>query len=297
MESRAAAPDEWTRVASLLRPSAFDHAGSVACSAATINHQHVEQSVIIQGVIDALSPSEDPRHLGRLDGYEVTRVIGAGGMGVVLKALDTSLDRVVAIKVMTPHLAHNAAARKRFSREAKAAAAVLQPGALLSISNMGFLLGAQGKLAEAEPYSREALAGRRRVLGDEHPNTLISIGNDALLLADLNRGEEALALTDEAVETGRRILGDDSWQIGNLLGKRGRALQVLERSDEAAEVMREAHPILTAAIGDEHEQTQRVVGYLADLYDQWHEAQPGAGHDVSAAEWRARLINPANSDE
>ena len=51
-------------------------------------------------------------------------------MGVVLKAVDPSLDRVVAIKVMAPHLANNATARKRFSREAKAAAAVLHPNVI-----------------------------------------------------------------------------------------------------------------------------------------------------------------------
>ena len=41
-----------------------------------------------------------------------------------------------------------------------------------SISSMGELLLAQGKLSEAEPYFREALATRRRVLGEEHPDTL-----------------------------------------------------------------------------------------------------------------------------
>jgi tetratricopeptide (TPR) repeat protein len=41
---------------------------------------------------------------------------------------------------------------------------------------------AQGKLSEAEPYYREALEGRRRVLGDEHPDTLTSINNMGVLL-------------------------------------------------------------------------------------------------------------------
>ncbi len=51
-------------------------------------------------------------------------------MGVVLKAHDRSLDRIVAIKVMSPHLASNGSARKRFAREAKAAAAVLHPNVI-----------------------------------------------------------------------------------------------------------------------------------------------------------------------
>jgi WD40 repeat protein len=71
-----------------------------------------------------LAPSEKPGALGRLGHYEVLEVIGHGGMGVVLKAFDEALHRVVAIKVLAPQLASGVTARKRFVREARAAAAV-----------------------------------------------------------------------------------------------------------------------------------------------------------------------------
>ena len=71
-----------------------------------------------------LSPSDQPGSLGRLGHYEVQEVIGSGGMGIVLRAFDQRLHRIVAIKVMAGQLATNAAARKRFLREARAAAAV-----------------------------------------------------------------------------------------------------------------------------------------------------------------------------
>jgi serine/threonine protein kinase len=74
--------------------------------------------------LDFLAPSEKAGSLGRLGHYEVLEVVGRGGMGVVLKALDETLHRVVAIKVMAPQLATNATARKRFRRESQAAAAV-----------------------------------------------------------------------------------------------------------------------------------------------------------------------------
>ena len=45
-------------------------------------------------------------------------------MGIVLRAFDEKLHRVVAIKVMAAQLATNATARKRFTREAQAQAAV-----------------------------------------------------------------------------------------------------------------------------------------------------------------------------
>ncbi len=92
--------------------------------------QESQGSQRLRAVLDSLGPTDDPESLGRIGGYEVTGVIGAGGMGVVLKAHDRSLDRIVAIKVMSPHLASSGAARKRFAREAKAAAAVLHPNVI-----------------------------------------------------------------------------------------------------------------------------------------------------------------------
>ncbi len=72
-----------------------------------------------------LDPPSHPEMLGRLGRYEIERCIGTGGMGVVFKAIDTELNRPVAVKVLAPHLARNGAARQRFSRESRAAASVV----------------------------------------------------------------------------------------------------------------------------------------------------------------------------
>ena len=77
-----------------------------------------------QRTLDFLQPADDPKLLGKLGRHEISEVVGWGGMGVVLKAYDPSLHRVVAVKVLASHLAHHAVARKRFIREAQAAAAV-----------------------------------------------------------------------------------------------------------------------------------------------------------------------------
>ena len=75
-----------------------------------------------------LDPCDKPGRLGVLRGksgeYEVMALVGRGGMGAVLRAVDTKLNRVVAVKVMAPELAANPTAVKRFLREAQAAAAV-----------------------------------------------------------------------------------------------------------------------------------------------------------------------------
>jgi len=74
--------------------------------------------------LDFLAPATGGQALGRLGYYDILEVIGSGGFGVVLKARDTKLDRIVAIKTLTQSLASSATARQRFVREAKAAAAV-----------------------------------------------------------------------------------------------------------------------------------------------------------------------------
>ncbi len=74
-----------------------------------------------------LDPPLHPEHLGRLGDYEVTDLLGQGGMGVVFKAFDETLNRHVAIKLMAPQWSADAAARRRFAREAKAAAAISHP--------------------------------------------------------------------------------------------------------------------------------------------------------------------------
>lgn len=130
LDRQAAEPESWREAEQLLKPVAFD-------STSAENSPARRQPLEIQIVVDALGPTDDPAMLGRLGGYEISGVVGAGGMGVVLKAVDRSLDRTVAIKVLSPYLATSGAARRRFAREAKAAAAVLHPNviAIHSVSN------------------------------------------------------------------------------------------------------------------------------------------------------------------
>ncbi len=66
--------------------------------------------------------------LGKVvDCYHIQAVLGKGGMGVVYKALDTSLDKVVALKVMNPLLVEDERFMRRFKSEAKALGRLQHP--------------------------------------------------------------------------------------------------------------------------------------------------------------------------
>jgi serine/threonine protein kinase len=72
-----------------------------------------------------LAPPTRAGSLGRLREYEVLELLGEGAFSLVFKALDEELHRIVALKVLSPRLVGNVAARRRWREEARAAAAVL----------------------------------------------------------------------------------------------------------------------------------------------------------------------------
>ncbi|OAI46810.1 hypothetical protein AYO44_10770 [Planctomycetaceae bacterium SCGC AG-212-F19] len=71
-----------------------------------------------------LAPPEGPDELGRLVSYRILKVLGQGGMGIVFLAEDPALHRLVALKTLKAPAASNDVNRKRFLREAQAAAAI-----------------------------------------------------------------------------------------------------------------------------------------------------------------------------
>ena len=82
------------------------------------------EGVPVDEALTFLAPPGRPDALGRIGHYEVLEVLGRGGFGIVFRAFDEVLQRVVAVKVLAPEIAVTSPARKRFLREARSAAKV-----------------------------------------------------------------------------------------------------------------------------------------------------------------------------
>lgn len=93
--------------------------------------------------------------------YRITEKIGEGGMGAVYRALDTHLDRPVALKVLPPEKVADAERKSRFVQEAKAASALRHPN-IVVIHDIASTLGQDFIVMElVEGQSLDQLIGRK----------------------------------------------------------------------------------------------------------------------------------------
>ncbi|HVL67514.1 MAG TPA: tetratricopeptide repeat protein [Vicinamibacterales bacterium] len=132
---------------------------------------HERTGAVDRLALQVLSPVVDQVRAGATGGatveaghvvshYVVLDVLGAGGMGVVCRARDERLHRLIALKFLPPHLAADAAAKRRFLVEARAAAALEHPN-VCTVYEVGE--APDGQLYLAMPlYEGETLQARIR---------------------------------------------------------------------------------------------------------------------------------------
>jgi serine/threonine-protein kinase len=112
----------------------------------------------------SIAPRDRSRAMLRtIEKYEILEEIGHGGMATVFRARDTKLDRLVALKVMHPHLRGSKEARARFRREAQGVARLKHPRVLE-------IYDYSGEDSEESYIATELLTGPTlRKLAEDHP--------------------------------------------------------------------------------------------------------------------------------
>jgi len=129
------------------------------------------------GLRDVLEPPQSADELGRFGPYRVLRVLGSGGMGLVLEAEEAKLKRRVALKIMKPSLAKQELPRQRFLREAQATAAIEHPHivTIFQVGEVGETPFLAMQLLKGESLDsrlrRLASGGRREGTGNREQGT------------------------------------------------------------------------------------------------------------------------------
>lgn len=117
--------EDWQIVATALQDFKEDEGSELEILQCDPICSTTPRSTSLESFLRLLGPTDHPDSAGRIGQFEILGVIGAGGMGVVVKAREPALDRIVAIKLLAPHLSSSKSARSRFEREARAAASVI----------------------------------------------------------------------------------------------------------------------------------------------------------------------------
>ncbi len=202
LEAAAAGADVWSGVRDSLRGQQLPPGSMQPGDSALDSSAGDEASSSQTTVLELLAPTDDDRSIGRLGTYEVVAVVGTGGMGVVLKAFDAALNRYVAIKVLAPHLGSSGAARKRFSREAQAAAAVVHE----NVIEIHGVADAAGLPYLVMPYVRGPSLQRR--LDGDGPLALVEILRVAVQSASGLAAAHAQGLVHRDVKPANILLAD-----------------------------------------------------------------------------------------
>ncbi len=141
VQQLAAHDTVWKEVTDTLsQPTpALDHITGSVCSLSGLSntysnsdidqHNNLDEYTAIEvAQLQRLLPkASHPELLARIGRYELEQLVGRGGMGLVFRARDTELHRVVAVKTLGMSLWSVAVARERFVREGRAAAMLSHP--------------------------------------------------------------------------------------------------------------------------------------------------------------------------
>lgn len=280
----------------------------------------------LNAILELLSPSDNPQAAGRIGPFEVVGIVGSGGMGIVLKARDPALDRFVAIKMLAPHLASSQSARRRFAREARAAAAVIHENVIdiyqvahwndlpylvmpyLPDPSLGERLEKEGKLGLESLLSiglqiargLSAAHTQGLVHRDVKPaNVLLSKGTERAIITDfgLARATDDASLTRAGVLTGTPHYMSPEQARGQIVDQRsdlfslGSVLFAIASGRPPIDQesgMETIERISRGELPSLRQVAPQAEGWLVELVDWLH--QPDPGQRPPSAEYLAEML-------
>jgi tetratricopeptide (TPR) repeat protein len=149
--------------------------------------------------------------------------------------------------------------------------------AALLLNRTGYYYESQGRYEEAEPLYLDALAMRKRLLGEAHPAVANSLNNLAALYASQGRYEEAEPLYLDALAMGQRLLGEAHPAVAKSLNNLALLYYSQGRYEEAEPLYRDALAMKKRLLGEAHPDVATSLNNLALLYDsqgRYEEAEP-----------------------
>jgi CHAT domain-containing protein/tetratricopeptide (TPR) repeat protein len=149
---------------------------------------------------------------------------------------------------------------------------------------------AQGKLTEAEPLFRDALAMRKRLFKGDHPSLAGSLNDLGALLEAQGRLVEAEPYLQHALAVRRRLFGDDHSDVANSLNNLASLFQVQGKLTEAETLFREVLAMYKRLIKGDHSHVADSLNNLASLLQEQGKLTEAEPFSRDALAMRKRLF-------
>ncbi|MFN6566954.1 tetratricopeptide repeat protein [Dendronalium sp. ChiSLP03b] len=165
-----------------------------------------------------------------------------------------------------------------------------------SLTKLALLYNSQGKYSEAEPLCIQALALRRKLLGEEHLSVATSLNNLALLYYSQGRYSEAEPLFIQALALRRKLLGEEDPSVADSLNNLAGLYYSQGRYSEAESLYIKALALRHKLLGEEHADVANSFNNLAGLYEsqgKYSEAEPMY---IKALALRRKLLGEEHPD-
>jgi tetratricopeptide (TPR) repeat protein len=170
------------------------------------------------------------------------------------------------------------------------------PNTLMTMGNIGLMLGFQGKWVEAEAIHREELRLVKKTLGEKHPQTLVSTGNLALAMLGQWKYAEAEKMYRDLLPLDKEVLGDKHPDTLVSIQNLGGALRGLGNLVEAEHLHRSALALTREIRGLEHSDTLSALSALGTVLRTQNKYAEAESLHREEIQLRQKVLGPAHPD-